>query len=50
MGALDNAIELSLEEGKARLDAIMKRFLANRQILAVLLMLRHKGYFIRATR
>ena len=37
MSDINNAVSLSLEEGKARLDAVMKRFLANRQILAVLL-------------
>ena len=37
MSDIDNAIELSLEEGKARLDATMKKFLANKKILAVLL-------------
>ena len=37
MSFLDNAIDLSLEEGKARLDAIMKKFLSNKQILSVML-------------
>ena len=37
MGVLENAVSLSLEEGKARLDALMKKFLSNRQILAVML-------------
>ena len=37
MGDLGNAVSLSLEEGKARLDATMKKFLSNRQILAVML-------------